>query len=561
MRKFTAVLIAVFAFASSGYAACSGSSPTWNCPAVATDITNLIAGSWQGPAVAGDTINVAAGTIASLTATVNGIQLRGAGTNLALGTEPTTTSGTIIQAGTITVTKHATYNSRVSGFSYTGTSHFLDIGGTSSNKPFIIDHNFIHSNGGESTNRMVDILVNGGVLFANSFTMDNCVACNQDVFAIQTSETWNDGDDTMGSADTTGERNIYFEGNWFNGILETAPDCDARSRVVFRYNNYKDSSIVCHSGYETTPGYSDTTTGGGVRHYEVYGNYFIRVSNSLAVNKWIWMRGATGIIGNNAMDRSSSPDGSTYPNKPVIRLSTNCTGTGQTYPLEHQIGQINKVTDATPDKPLLIFGTVAGAGSNGPGDANFITVDESNSGGLTCPPGSATTYIQLNRDYKTTNAWSWTPYTCPHPLAGAGSCATVTTYADAGIAGYSLSNCTPAKLLYSAQPSSAALGATLGTISVGVYDSSNVLCTAATNTITLAKTGGTCTGMTLNGTVSGAATSGVFTTTDATMTVATGACTLTASASGLTDAVSSSFTISAAGTGGGIGARLRLMIR
>lgn len=105
-------------------------------------------------------------------------------------------------------------------------------------------------------------------------------------------------------------------------------------------------------------------------------------------------------------------------------------------------------------------------------------------------------------------------------------------------------SCTPDHLTYTAQPSNAQLGATLGTISVAIKDSGGTTCTSATNTVTLAKTGGTCTGMTLNGTVSGAATAGVFTTTNVTLTVATGSCTLDATASGLTGATSSSVTIS-----------------
>jgi len=147
--------------------------------------------------------------------------------------------------------------------------------------------------------------------------------------------------------------------------------------------------------------------------------------------------------------------------------------------------------------------------------------------------------------YKCTATDTWTlfvtPYTYPHPLVG-GTCDT------------------PTKLLFSSQPFSAYVGNTVGTIAVGVYDADDNLCSDETDVITLAKTGGTCTGMTLNGDVSGA---NVFTTTDVNLTVATGSCSLTATADGLTDAVSDSFTISTApsGSGGGIGARLKLNIR
>ncbi len=113
------------------------------------------------------------------------------------------------------------------------------------------------------------------------------------------------------------------------------------------------------------------------------------------------------------------------------------------------------------------------------------------------------------------------------------------SFADSGGGG-----CTPDHLTYTAQPSNAQLGATLGTITIAIKDSGTTTCTSATNTITLSKTSMTCAGMTLNGTVSGAAIAGEFTTTNVTLTAATGSCTLDAMAGGLTGATSSSVTIS-----------------
>lgn len=137
-----------------------------------------------------------------------------------------------------------------------------------------------------------------------------------------------------------------------------------------------------------------------------------------------------------------------------------------------------------------------------------------------------------------------------------------TTCYDGGGAGQGGACVTPSKLLYISQPGGTVIGAALAPVSIGVYDSANVLCTSATNTITIAKTGGTCTGMDLTGTTSGDAVTGVFTTSNLTLSTATGSCTFTASASGLTSAVSNAFTISAAGgSSGGIGARLKLRIR
>ena len=120
--------------------------------------------------------------------------------------------------------------------------------------------------------------------------------------------------------------------------------------------------------------------------------------------------------------------------------------------------------------------------------------------------------------------------------------------------------CTPDHLSFSGQPSSTTVNSSLGTVSVGIYDSGNNLCTSATDTITIANKGGTCSGMTLGGTTSGAASSGVFTTTNLTEDV-TGSCTLSATATGLTGADSNSFTISATPSTGPGGMRLLIRIR
>lgn len=514
-----AVLL-LLSFSKNALAACTGSSPTWTSSADASSLSTCISSS-----SAGDTINVAAGTFALGSVSFTGRNVIGAGSS---------TSGTVISSGTFNITKHASQYTRLSGFRFTDlASKQIDVAGSASSKPFIIDHSYFQSSSSNASS-FIKINVNGGLLYANQFVLTPHT--NADIFSIQTNDTWTE-DPTIGSDDTTGERNIYIEDNTFDGFDCCGPDGDVRARLVIRYNTFTDSTIVLHSG---SP--ADTTSGGGHRHTEFYGNKFVRISNSAPLNYWIKYRGGTGVVANNAMDRAQSPDGSTYPNKSPIEMALNCP-MSLDYPQGFQVGQISATPDSTPDKPLLIFGNVAGPNSNGPGSAEFLGITGGTGGGGSCDDPQD--YIQLNRDYRLTNFWSWTAYTCPHPLAGSGSCATVTTYADAGVDGYSLSGgCTPAKLLFSAQPSSAVTGATLGTITVGVYDSSDVLCTSDTSTITLAKTGGSCTGMTLNGTVSGAASSGVFTTTNVNMTVATGACTLTATASGLTSAVSSSFTIS-----------------
>lgn len=111
--------------------------------------------------------------------------------------------------------------------------------------------------------------------------------------------------------------------------------------------------------------------------------------------------------------------------------------------------------------------------------------------------------------------------------------------------------CTPDHLAFTAQPGSAVVGGSLGTVTVAVKDGGGVTCTD-TRVITLTNHAGTCIGMTLSGTTSGAAVAGLFTTTNMSMLSGslTGSCSLDANASGVTGTTSTAFSISNPGAVG-----------
>jgi len=363
----------------------------------------------------GDTVTVPAGTCSwsGSNISISGISLMGGGKS---------TSGTVITAGTVTMTKYASQVTRLSGFRFTGSDSHVSVAGSPSARAFIIDNNYFAMI--SDVPDPIVIGVNGGLLHHNDFEIPNGGG-NADVFGIRTNENWS-SPVTFGTADTQGpqggERNIYFEDNTFTNIWETAPDGDVGARIAIRHNTYLDSSIVFHA---SAPADSGALTDGGTRQFEIYNNTFSRVSNQSAINKWIWVRGSSGVIANNAMDRASSPDNSTYPNKTDISLTLVCDQTGYTtYPVPHQIGQsiaqTNPVAENPPlSHPLLIFGNTAGPHTDATADSYFIKTAGSGTAGGTC--ANPDNYIQPGRDYMLSNTWGWVPFKYPHPLSGSSS--------------------------------------------------------------------------------------------------------------------------------------------
>jgi hypothetical protein len=365
-----------------------------------------------GLSSAGDRVFVPAGT-ADWTGdiSINGIQLIGAGTS----TWPaTSTSGTIITGGKVNITKHATQYVRMSGFSFTADAQDLQIHGLRGSKAYIVDHCYFWTGGSYVWGSTI---TNGGLFHHNYIDAADAGGLGgPDILPLNTiggddPEDWTDAP-TFGADDTTGERNIYIEANTFNNIIESAPDGNSGVRLVIRYNLHQDSAISLHGG---SP--SDSGSNGGTRHFEIYNNTFSRLSNTNPLDKWIWIRGGTGVIANNSIDVGQSPDFSSYTPVSEIKLSLACPNA---YPMQYQVGQSSSTPENPPSHPLLIFGNVAGPHSNGTTESDFIVTTAIEPGGFyDCSVPS--TYIQVNRDYYLSNQWSWTAYTYPHPLQSIGS--------------------------------------------------------------------------------------------------------------------------------------------
>lgn len=120
---------------------------------------------------------------------------------------------------------------------------------------------------------------------------------------------------------------------------------------------------------------------------------------------------------------------------------------------------------------------------------------------------------------------------------------------DIGAYQYISGVCSPAHLTFISQPSNAVLGASLGSITVFVQDGSNNICTGSTAAITLQKHSGATWGSLTSATsLTKNAVAGAITWTDVSVLTTAGSGSIDAIASGITSAVSSSFTISAAVT-------------
>src|SRR5271166_892953 len=149
---------------NTGFAACTGSSPTWTSTPDQTSVSSCIS-----RASVGDTINVSAGSATWSGFTISkAIILQGAGS---------TGSGTNISLTSIralTINKQTTGVTRINGFQFTATNGISDAailiqeGGTwKTDYPLIIQNNAFILN----SSQLIHQVPPGGVIYANnSFT-------------------------------------------------------------------------------------------------------------------------------------------------------------------------------------------------------------------------------------------------------------------------------------------------------------------------------------------------------------------------------------------------------
>lgn len=324
--------------------------------------------------------------------TISGITLQGPGWNA-----PSTVT---VTDGEMILTKHATHYTKLIGFKFTRASgRVLTAGGAASLKAFICESNFFRSDSSHC------VSVERGGLFAVCAFAATTPVLTGTGWSKSTDESgsWS-ASPTLGTLDTTGEANVYFEDCTFTNILQSICDTDVGGRSVIRHSTIVDSSVITHGGGESDGGNDSSTTGG--KHTEIYKNTFVRQLASANLNEWVQFRGGGGVIISNEIPSNTSVD---YPNKLELELSVGCQTPG--YPRPYQIGQvIYSPVDSSPDYPILIFGNTG----TGIDDANYLVIGSNPHDPFVC--GDPETYIQENRDYYLSNQWGWAPYTYPHPL-------------------------------------------------------------------------------------------------------------------------------------------------
>lgn len=517
-------------------AACSGSSPTWTAASASqTDVSDCITA-----ATAGDTINIPAGTVSWTSLSINkAVTLAGAGiglTNIALmGAEDSIIVTNQTQKIRFTAISFST--------SYFGTgNHPMLITGTwPPSAPVIFDHNFLVT----ETHTFMHTDLPGGIIWS-----ENTMSGDHNTGPMTVKDTTNShgswtSNPTMGTADTTGLYNHYFENNTVTGMSNGIFDCDDGCRIVVRYNNLTHGMFNSHG--------RDTSTY-GMRQFELYENTYSNGDqfgdttgcnppfyDQCIVNipQAIWIRGGTGVIFNNAFTFGPGNFGT----KPVVRINGRAYGQptlttiGKTcatiaYPEANQPGQ-SYVGGVRVTDPIYFWDNT--------GSWSLAEIDDFGWNDCSNP---WSTFFQWGRDAINPALTGgsakpgYTAYTYPHPLAGA------------------TPTCTADHLAFTSQPTGGYTATFLGTVTVGIYCADNTLLTSATSTVTISSKVGDCSGMTLFGTTSGAATGGLFTTTDLSYNAA-GSCTLNAAVSGLPNEASDAFTIYNLFTGPGVRRRGR----
>jgi len=303
-----------------------------------------------------------------------------------------------------------------------------------------------------------------GVIHNNTFSNVRALMTNMSASLADQDYEWTQ------AAGLGGNRFIFVENNSIELAID-AIDGYASSRTVVRYNNFTNTFFQSHSGTANCVR--------GYRALEIYNNIFAYDgSRPTTISRPIFLRSGSGVIYNNTLSGTLTnvspyidldyelacntccwvmPGGLVNRSTPGVNLTWDSTTNPScsTYPCQDQIG-------AGIDTGWGTAQTVEGLYAwNNTTPTGNITMRLNPS---MC--AATSTIIQSNRDYFNVAsvtaakaaglAADYAAYTCPHPLAGSGTCGTTV-----GRGGYALGAVAPTVTIGSGA------AVTLGTGAVG----------------------------------------------------------------------------------------------
>lgn len=259
--------------------------------------------------------------------------------------------------------------------------------------------------------------------------IDNCTITGANesqelIFSRGPTDSWQT-DHSIGGANNLFVENCTFAGSGY------VCDINSNGRAVFRYNTI--------TGYMKIDGHGKCTNSPArsVRHMEIYNNLWTKTDGYWMA---IEIRGGTGRIFNNVCDVATT--GGWFDLKDYATFQSGCAGytpncgCPDDYPLDDQIG-VGKDPKSAASEPYYVWNNHKNGDAWVPGTVSVGEV--CNTADQCGVDYTEVTQIQNNRDYYTSATKpvamsGYTEYTCPHPLAGSGTCDSNT----AGITGYAL---------------------------------------------------------------------------------------------------------------------------
>jgi hypothetical protein len=428
-----ALILVQLIIAAPVWAACQGASP--NLTAVSANLPDVSA--CLSAAANGDTITVPAGSAiwTSVLTITKFVNLVASGTvtitDNSAGGDPNGGGGPPL----LTIAESTAGNTRLQGFTFVqgtgihlgGNGGIIKLAYTGGGKPIVIAGNTFRQ--GASGNAIV-ASTNRGVIWNNTFSgipwgsncFNNTSALRHYAGAVYTS-SWA-ARSTVGTADTDGTNNLYFENNTVVNMNE-AFDTNIGGRTVYRYNNITNSALILHG---------DTSVGS--RHVEFYNNTIQYDPSAICgplpmnLNGFIEARGGSLLVHHNVIPHI---DGAAWGAKSevtfdlqMIRRASGpwgCWGTTTPggYPAPYQLGwgytsgstQAGGTGIFMDPEPVYLWANTGGGNYETPSVREYGP----NECGSSAP--SVTSFIQPGRDYFANTAKpGYTPYTYPHPLTG-----------------------------------------------------------------------------------------------------------------------------------------------